>query len=62
LKNLVAGEYELKLFLGFNGPPPPEMSKLMKLLQKTTHRVTVAGSGETPTEFVVDLSQKENDK
>jgi hypothetical protein len=61
MKNLVAGEYELQLWISFPGPTSPEMAKLLASLRKKTHRVTVS-SGETQTEFVVDLSQKEDDK
>ena len=60
LQNLVAGEYELILF-GYSANRTPEMVKLFESIAKASHRVTVS-SGETQTEFVVDLSQKENDK
>jgi hypothetical protein len=33
----------------------------MSQLRQFSQLVTVAGSGETQTEFVIDLSKKEND-
>lgn len=60
LKNLIAGEYELRL-IAFTSNGTPEMSQLLRLMNKVTQRVMV-GSGEMPIEFLVDLSQKENDK
>lgn len=60
IKNLFAGEYELKLFASLANRTP-EMAQLLTSINKSTHRVTV-GSSETATEFTVDLSRKENDK
>ena len=60
MKNLPPGEYELKLS-AYSPNQSPELANLIRRLNKSTQRVTV-GSGETPMEFVVDLSQKEDDK
>lgn len=62
LKDLAAGEYELKAAPLFYTQISPDQQKLMALFAKFSHRVTVANSGETQTEMVIDLSQKENDK
>ena len=59
--DLAAGEYIVRVFLMLTSSPTPEMQKWMSVLSNYTHRVTVAGSGETQTEFVIDLSKKEND-
>ncbi|MBS1790458.1 MAG: carboxypeptidase regulatory-like domain-containing protein [Acidobacteria bacterium] len=60
VKNLPSGEYELRL-VAYSENQTSDLAKLLSFLNKSTHRVTV-GSGETPTEFVVDLSRKEDDK
>ncbi len=60
VKNLIAGEYELKLF-AYTANRAPEMNELLRLINQSSVRVTVGG-GETPAELPVDLSRKENDK
>lgn len=61
LKNLIAGEYELRLF-AYSPNRASEMVQLLERINKSTHRVTVGSGGETQTELVVDLSRKEGDK
>ena len=60
VKNLIAGEYEVKPF-AFSMNRTPEITALLEQINKTAQRVTV-GSGETPAELIVDLSRKENDR
>lgn len=60
VKNLPPGEYELRLS-AYSPAQSPELASLLGRLNKSTQRVTV-GSSETPMEFVVDLSRKEDDK
>ena len=60
VKNLPPGEYELKMF-AYSATRTPEINQLLATMNKHTRRVTVAGA-ETQTEFLIDLSQKENDK
>ncbi|MDX2041518.1 MAG: carboxypeptidase-like regulatory domain-containing protein [Acidobacteriota bacterium] len=60
VKNLTAGEYEVKPF-AYSMNRTPEITALLDQINKTAQRVTVGG-GETPTELIVDLSRKENDR
>lgn len=60
VKNLIAGEYEVKPF-AFSMNRTPEITALLDQINKTAQRVTVGG-GETPAELTVDLSRKENDR
>ncbi|MFN0109375.1 MAG: collagen binding domain-containing protein [Blastocatellia bacterium] len=60
--DLAGGEYIVRVFLMLTSTPTPEMMEWMKALRNYTHNVTVAASGETQIELVVDLSKKENDK
>lgn len=61
VKDLAAGEHEVKIFLLLSSTPTAEISRLMSLLRQYSQLVTVAGSGETQIELVIDLSKKEND-
>ncbi len=60
VKNLPPGEYELKLSV-YAPNATPELARMLATILKITQRVTV-GNGETPAEFVLDLSQKENNE
>ena len=60
LKSLPPGEYELTL-RAFTPIRTPELTKVLGFMNKRTHRVMV-GNSEMQTEFVIDLSQVENDK
>lgn len=61
VRDLAAGEHEVRVFLLLSSTPTAEMNRLMSQLRQFSQLVTVAGSGETQTEFVIDLSKKEND-
>lgn len=61
-KDLMAGEYELRLIPRFSSAPSPELSKLLAPLNKIRHAVTVRNSGETQTIIPVDLGGKENER
>ena len=60
LKSLPPGEYELAL-RAFTPIRTPELTKVLGFMNKRTQRVMV-GNSEMQTEFVIDLSQVENDK
>lgn len=60
--NLAGGEYIVRVFLMLTATPTPDMMEWMRVLRNYTHNVTVAASGETQTELIIDLSKKENDK
>ena len=60
LKSLPPGEYELRL-IAYVPNPTPEVVKMLAFISKRTHRVTV-GNSEMTTEFLIDLSQKENNE
>lgn len=60
LKSLPPGEYELRL-IAYIPNPTPEVVKMLAFISKRTHRVTV-GNSEMTTEFLIDLSQKENNE
>jgi hypothetical protein len=62
VKDLTAGEYELRLMLRFYSQPSPELSRLYSLFNKTLQTVTVGNGGETQTTITVDLSRKENEQ
>lgn len=62
IPDLAAGEYEVGIMLLLRSTPTPETTRVMELLRQFSQRVSVAASGETQTELVVDLSKKEGDR
>ena len=59
ITDLAAGEYEVGIMLLLRSTPTPETTRVMELLRQFSQRVSVAASGETQTELVIDLSKKE---
>lgn len=63
IRNLVAGEYELRVLSRLNGTPQPElMRKLTALLAKAKQTVSVSAGGEAQVTFTIDLSQQEKER
>ncbi len=62
IKDMVAGEYELRLLPAYSSPPSPELLEFSRRIGRPTQRIMVGNAGEAMTEFIVDLSQKEKNQ